>query len=144
MGEKMSDVPVGDSTTYIHLPIHPDRESTMNDYYRRVLGFSGEYSEFWVREDGSLRLQFKDVENIEEINRLGAPSLANIFMPGDFVGLCDRWIRAGAKIELLLLDPVGLTAVVIDPAMNRLEFRGPNNWENQGIDIRNWDFFRRL
>ncbi|MFD2298792.1 hypothetical protein QRO11_09535 [Paracidovorax citrulli] len=130
--------------TYIHVPIHPDREPMMNDYYRRVLGFSGEYSEFWVREDGSLRLQFKDVKNIDEINRLGAPSLASIFMPGDFIGLCDRWVRAGAKIELLLLDPVGFTAVVVDPAMNRLEFRGDNNPGNSGVDISAWDFFRSL
>ncbi|ADX46314.1 hypothetical protein Acav_2402 [Paracidovorax avenae ATCC 19860] len=130
--------------TYIHLPIHPDREPMMNDYYRRVLGFSGEYSEFWVREDGSLRLQFKDVENIDEINKLRPPSLASIFMPGDFIGLCDRWVRAGAKIELLLLDPVGFTAVVVDPAMNRLEFRGESNSGNSDVDMSNWDFFRRL
>ena len=129
-------------TTYIHLPIPPDREEVMDNYYRNILGFGGGYSEYWVRDDGSIRIQFKEVDDIDKINFLGTTSLASIFMPGDFLLLCDRWFKAGANIELLLLDPVGFTAVLVDPAMNRLEFRGSKDTNYSEIDVRKWDFFR--
>lgn len=116
----------------------------MEHYYRHALGFGGGYSEFWVLEDGSIRLQFKEVDGLPQVNAQGTISLANIFLPVHFLERCNRWVQAGVQIELLLMDPTGYTAVIVDPAMNRIEFRGDFDPGDSGIDTGGWTFFRGL
>ena len=140
----MPSQPRDHCTTYIHVPLAPAHEHDMERYYRHALGFGGGYSEFWVLDDGSIRLQFKEVDSLPQINALGANSLANIFLPGHFLEHCNRWVQAGVQIELLLMDPTGYTAVIVDPAMNRIEFRGDFHPGDSGIDTGGWKFFRGL
>ncbi len=130
--------------TWIHVPIPRHGEETARDFYEKELGFKRSYSEFWVADDGLVRLQLKFVERIEKINALQPSSLFSIYLEGDFLARCERWVQAGVSIELLQLDPGGFTAVVLDPFLNRLEFRGDEESSDFSIDTSEWSFFRRL
>ena len=57
---------------------------------------------------------------------------------------CHALGFGGGYSELLLMDPTGYTAVIVDPAMNRIEFRGDFHPGDSGIDTHAWKFFRRL
>ncbi|GKS98317.1 hypothetical protein AVKW3434_03035 [Acidovorax sp. SUPP3434] len=129
--------------TWIHVPIPRHGEERARNFYEKDLGFKRSYSEFWVAEDGLVRLQLKFVEHVEKINALQPSSLCSVFLKGDFLSLCERWVHQGVSIELLQLDPGGFTAVVLDPFLNRLEFRGDEESSDFSIDTSQWPFFRR-
>ncbi|SDE62224.1 hypothetical protein SAMN05192589_1234 [Paracidovorax valerianellae] len=133
-----------DIATWIHVPIPRSGEDLARDFYEKSLGLKRNYSEFLLTDDGLIRLQLKFVDQIEAINALGPSSLCSVFLAGDFLALCDRWVRCGVTIDLLQLDPGGFTAVVLDPFRNRLEFRGDEETSDFSVDTSHWPFFRRL
>lgn len=133
---------VWEIVNYIHVPILEDVELVARDFYKNKMGFFGDYSEFSMDEAGLIRLQLKYNENVERINLMGASSLCSIYLSGDFLERCKAWKDNGVNIELLQLDPGGFTAVVCDPLMNRLEFRGSESANHSAIDPSEWSFFR--
>ncbi|WCM90479.1 VOC family protein [Acidovorax sp. NCPPB 3576] len=130
--------------TWIHVPIPRHGEAVAREFYEKKIGLKRSYSEFWLAENGLVRLQLKFVEHVEKINALQPSSLCSIFLEGDFLSVCERWVQKGVSIELLQLDPGGFTAVVLDPFLNRLEFRGDEESSDLSIDTSAWSFFRRL
>lgn len=133
------------AATIVHVPIPRNLTSDARVFYVDQLGFDGRYSEFIVRSDGLTRFQMKYCDNIVQINSLDRPSLCSIFLEGDFLQWCKRWVDHQVNIELLMLDPSGYTAVVADPFGNRFEFRGlANQSASEVIDPQQWSFYKRI